>query len=175
MWSWLISGDRKKLMGWNVPKPILMWIGSKVVAGVTGVTAVCARTIGRGHSVGSVSCPAGSGKGNNEEVVAMISMPVLSRPKKKSRPSVSRGTGMIVFPIGTLPGGTILRNRGGLGSPSGGGGNVRLTAELSQVLRMASVEGGAPPASRAKDPVELKAIEVAGADSGKVCRDCRVE
>ena len=140
-----------------------MWRGSKVMEGLVGLLA---RTMGRGHNVGTVSEPAGSGKGSREELVAMISMPVLSRPKKKSRPSVISGIGMIVLPMGTLTAGTIFRNSGGPGRPSGGGGTARFTAELSHVLRMARVDGEFPPASKANDPVELKTMEVAGAASG---------
>src|SRR4029077_12411040 len=115
------------------------------------------RTTGRGHSVGSDRGPAGSGNGSSEELVAIMSMPVLSTPKKKSRPSGKRVRGMIGVPMGTLPGGTIFKNRGGPGRAEVIG---RLTAELSQVLRMVRFEAEFPPASKANDPVELKAIEV---------------
>ena len=62
-------------------------------------------------------------------LVAMMSMPVLSTPKKKSRPCVAR-IGMSGLPMGTLPAGTIFRNRGGPGMVPAD----KLTGELSQVL-----------------------------------------
>src|SRR5712671_4748755 len=124
-----------------------MWRGSKVTFCV-----VFARLMIWGQSVVT---------GPGAELVAMTSMPVLSRPKNKSSPADSK-LGMIASPIGTLPAGTIFKNRGGLGRP---GVIDRFTAELSHVLRMARVEGELPPASKANDPVELKTMEVAGAAS----------
>ena len=114
-------------MGWKVPWPILMWVGEKVAG---GVVAVWARMIGRGQSVLSDRGPGGTGNGTREELVAMMSMPVLSRPKKKSRP-VELRAGMIALPIGTLPAGNILRKMGGLGTVPADRG---VTGELSQVL-----------------------------------------
>src|SRR5712675_349490 len=123
-------------------------MGSK---GAGALVAVWARTMGRGQRVVSVSGPAGNGKGSRDVLVAMMSIPVLSRPKKKSRPSVWRGIGIVRLPIGTSPAGIIFRNNGGPGSPAPV--TARLTAELSQLLRMAKVAGEFPPASKAKDPV----------------------
>src|ERR1700731_5415312 len=101
-----------------------MWMGGKVVGGVGGV--------GTGKMEARLTCCGQSPVSGDEEVVAMMSMPVLSRPKKKCRPSVSRGLGMIVLPMGTLPAGTILRNRGGVVTAPED--RIGVTAELSQVL-----------------------------------------
>src|SRR5271169_1865430 len=108
--------------------------------------------------------------GPAEAVVAMTSMPVLSRPKKMSRPSIAR-LGITAPPMGTLPAGTMVRNIGGPGRGAG-----RLTAELSHVLRMARVVEELPPESKANEPVEEKTIEAAGAGRAMGgCKACRAE
>src|ERR1700722_10205377 len=133
-----------------------MWMGGKVVGGVGGV--------GTGRMEARLTCCGQSPVSGDEEVVAMMSIPVVSRPMKKSRPSASSGLGMIVLPMGTLPAGTIFRNKGGVvTAPEERTG---VTAELSQVLNAARLPVAPPPANRAKEPVELKTIEVAGAASG---------
>src|SRR5712691_5561441 len=100
-----------------------MWRGSKVTFCV-----VFARLMIWGQSAVT---------GPGAVLVATTSMPVLSTPKNKSSPADSK-LGMIALPIGTFPAGTIFKNRGGPGRP---GVIDRFTAELSQVLRMARVEG----------------------------------
>src|ERR1019366_6202061 len=105
-------------------------------------------------------------------VVAKISMPLLSIPKKMSRLSKAFcwRLGMTLLPMGALPGGTILRNVGVAGSPV-----IDKTDELSQVLRTVIFEAESPPATKANAPVEENAMALAGAVRGKVCRACRGE
>src|ERR1700689_5661973 len=118
------SGETKKLMGLNVPCWISMWTGGK---GVFCGAGVCAMATGCGQSAAEDPL-----SGGWEALVAMMSIPVLSMPEKKSRPTGSKTRGMFALPIGTLPGGTIFRNVGAVGSP--GPASAKWTAELSQVL-----------------------------------------
>jgi len=106
-------------------------------------------------------------------VVAITSMPVLSRPTKTSRlaRSLWLRSGTVALPIGALTAGTILRNVGVVGNPV----SAKLTGELSQVLRTSMFEVELPPAMKANAPVEENAIEVAGAERGIVTGACRVE
>ena len=97
-------------------------------------------------------------------VVAMISIPVLSRPMKTSRPSVCKA-GTLALPMGALPGGTILRNVGVAGSPV----IDKLAGELSQVLRTSMFEVELPPAMKTNAPLEENAIASAGAVNGYAC------
>src|SRR5271155_2846356 len=108
-----MSGERKKLMGWNVPWPRLMWTGANTFGGVGGG--------GTGRVSANVTCwGQGEEARSCEVVVAMMSMPVLSRPRKKSSPAGSRlGMSMLPnklpegLPWGISAAGTIFRNRGG--------------------------------------------------------------
>ena len=129
------SGDRKKFIGWNVPWPMLRCTGENTtVGGLGGVGKgrTAARVAEFGHSGATAGEPTASGE---NVVVAIRSMPVLSRPKKKSSPVGSR-FGINVPPNkvfkGTLPAGTSLRKAGAPGKSGGAG--VKTTAELSQVL-----------------------------------------
>src|SRR5713226_1019763 len=114
-------------MGWKVPWPILMCAGGK------------ARATGWGQSGARAPGPVGSG---SDELVAMMSMPLLSRPKKKSSPAGWRfgmGTPPKMLFRGTSPAGTIFKNSGGVGRPEDG---VSVTGKLLHVLKIARfVEG----------------------------------
>src|SRR5208283_999781 len=102
------SGERKKLSGWKVPLCRSMWMGVKVVGETIVARAICCS--GQRLVVGVTV------RGVVDEV-AITSMPVLSTPRRISRPSDCRGVGKIALPIGTLPGGTIFKKMGVAGSP----------------------------------------------------------
>src|SRR5271154_3534003 len=131
-------------------------MGLKVVFWVVWASAICCS----GQSV------VGCGMSGVGVVVAKMSMPLLSMPKKTSRPFSCR-LGIMELPVGTLPGGAILRKIGVAGSPV-----IEkllplgVADKLLQVFRTSMFDVELPPAMKANAPVEENAMASAGAVRG---------